>query len=92
MPSWSSPHAGKPPIGTGPGYADLPNVRHHAEEEEEEMFPKVRSASDADSRTALTAAGAVPVLLGRTVLRSSTAGPAAIAVVQQLLGRFGSRP
>lgn len=41
--------------------------------------------------TALTAAGAVPVLLGRNVLRSSTAGPAATAVVQQLLGRFGSR-
>ncbi len=40
---------------------------------------------------ALTAAGAVPVRLGRNVLRSSTAGPAAIAVVQQLLGRFGSR-
>jgi 16S rRNA (uracil1498-N3)-methyltransferase len=39
----------------------------------------------------LTSAGAVPVLLGRNVLRSSTAGPAAIAVVQQLLGRFGSR-
>jgi 16S rRNA (uracil1498-N3)-methyltransferase len=41
--------------------------------------------------TALTGAGAVPVLLGRNVLRSSTAGPAATAVVQQLLGRFGSR-
>nr|WP_221243588.1 16S rRNA (uracil(1498)-N(3))-methyltransferase [Micrococcus sp. TA1] len=41
--------------------------------------------------TALTQAGAVPVLLGRNVLRSSTAGPAATAVVQQLLGRFGSR-
>ena len=41
---------------------------------------------------ALRGAGARPVLLGRNVLRSSTAGPAAIAVVQQLLGRFGSRP
>lgn len=41
---------------------------------------------------ALREAGARPVLLGRNVLRSSTAGPAAIAVVQQLLGRFGSRP
>ncbi|MCY1157239.1 MAG: rRNA ((1498)-N(3))-methyltransferase [Citricoccus sp.] len=41
--------------------------------------------------TALTEAGAVPVLLGPHVLRSSTAGPAATAVVQQLLGRFGSR-
>jgi 16S rRNA (uracil1498-N3)-methyltransferase len=40
---------------------------------------------------ALTGAGAVPVLLGRNVLRSSTAGPAAVAVLQQLLGRFGSR-
>jgi 16S rRNA (uracil1498-N3)-methyltransferase len=39
----------------------------------------------------LTGAGAVPVLLGRNVLRSSTAGPAAVAVLQQLLGRFGSR-
>lgn len=41
--------------------------------------------------TALTEAGAVPVLLGHHVLRSSTAGPAATAVLQQLLGRFGSR-
>ena len=41
--------------------------------------------------TTLTEAGAVPVLLGPHVLRSSTAGPAATAVVQQLLGRFGSR-
>jgi 16S rRNA (uracil1498-N3)-methyltransferase len=40
---------------------------------------------------ALTDAGAVPVLLGHHVLRSSTAGPAATAVVQQLLGRFRSR-
>ncbi|MDI3331068.1 MAG: 16S rRNA (uracil(1498)-N(3))-methyltransferase [Micrococcus sp.] len=40
---------------------------------------------------ALSEAGAVPVLLGRNVLRSSTAGPAATAVIQQLLGRFGSR-
>jgi 16S rRNA (uracil1498-N3)-methyltransferase len=41
--------------------------------------------------SALTDAGAVPVLLGHNVLRSSTAGPAATAVVQQLLGRFRSR-
>ncbi len=40
---------------------------------------------------ALTAAGARPVLLGRNVLRSSTAGPAAVAVLQHLLGRFGPR-
>ena len=31
----------------------IENVEHHAKEEEEEMFPKVRSASDADSRKAL---------------------------------------
>lgn len=40
---------------------------------------------------ALTAAGGRLVLLGRNVLRSSTAGPAAVAVLQQLLGRFGPR-
>ena len=37
---------------------------------------------------ALSAAGAQPRLLGRNVLRSSTAGPAAIAVLQHLLGRW----
>jgi hemerythrin superfamily protein len=31
----------------------IENVEHHAKEEEEEMFPKVRSASDADTRNAL---------------------------------------
>ncbi|WP_313821447.1 16S rRNA (uracil(1498)-N(3))-methyltransferase [Citricoccus sp.] len=40
---------------------------------------------------ALAEAGGHPVLLGRHVLRSSTAGPAAVAVLQQLLGRFGPR-
>jgi 16S rRNA (uracil1498-N3)-methyltransferase len=40
---------------------------------------------------ALTEAGGRPVLLGHHVLRSSTAGPAAVAVLQQLLGRFGPR-
>lgn len=40
---------------------------------------------------ALAAAGGRPVLLGRNVLRSSTAGPAAVAVLQHLLGRFGPR-
>ncbi|MEV4901457.1 16S rRNA (uracil(1498)-N(3))-methyltransferase [Citricoccus sp. NPDC055426] len=40
---------------------------------------------------ALTGSGARLVLLGRNVLRSSTAGPAAVAVLQQLLGRFGPR-
>ena len=36
----------------------------------------------------LGAAGAVPVRLGREVLRSSTAGPAALAVLAALLGRW----
>lgn len=36
----------------------------------------------------LTAAGAMPLQLGKHVLRSSTAGPAAIAVVNHLLGRW----
>ncbi|MBV9487002.1 MAG: hemerythrin domain-containing protein [Frankiaceae bacterium] len=31
----------------------IENVEHHAEEEEEELFPKVRSATDADAREAL---------------------------------------
>ncbi|MGV9193126.1 16S rRNA (uracil(1498)-N(3))-methyltransferase [Microbacterium sp. MC2] len=37
---------------------------------------------------ALTAAGAQPVRLGDTVLRTSTAGPAALAVLQARLGRW----
>jgi 16S rRNA (uracil1498-N3)-methyltransferase len=37
---------------------------------------------------ALTAAGAEPVKLGDTVLRTSTAGPAALAVVSATLGRW----
>ncbi|HET8794860.1 MAG TPA: 16S rRNA (uracil(1498)-N(3))-methyltransferase [Arthrobacter sp.] len=36
----------------------------------------------------LTASGAVPVRLGEHVLRSSTAGPAAISVLSHLLGRW----
>lgn len=36
----------------------------------------------------LTAAGATPVRLGDTVLRTSTAGPAALAVVSASLGRW----
>jgi 16S rRNA (uracil1498-N3)-methyltransferase len=36
----------------------------------------------------LTAAGAAPVRLGDTVLRTSTAGPAAVAVVSAALGRW----
>jgi 16S rRNA (uracil1498-N3)-methyltransferase len=38
--------------------------------------------------TALTAAGAALVRLGDTVLRTSTAGPAAIAVLNAKLGRW----
>ncbi|MDY6055438.1 16S rRNA (uracil(1498)-N(3))-methyltransferase [Micrococcus sp.] len=38
--------------------------------------------------TAAVAAGAVPVRLGSHVLRASTAGPAALAVLQHLLGRW----
>jgi 16S rRNA (uracil1498-N3)-methyltransferase len=36
----------------------------------------------------LTEAGATPVRLGDTVLRTSTAGPAALAIVNQALGRW----
>lgn len=38
---------------------------------------------------ALTAAGARSVLLGPEVLRSSTAGPAALAVISAIIGRWG---
>jgi hemerythrin superfamily protein len=31
----------------------IENVEHHADEEEDEMFPQIRSASDADSRESL---------------------------------------
>ena len=39
---------------------------------------------------AFEGAGATPVLLGPEVLRSSTAGPAALAVANVLLGRWGA--
>jgi 16S rRNA (uracil1498-N3)-methyltransferase len=39
-------------------------------------------------RAALEQAGATPVRLGETVLRTSTAGPAALAVLNQALGRW----
>ncbi|PFG41266.1 16S rRNA (uracil1498-N3)-methyltransferase [Georgenia soli] len=42
-----------------------------------------------DEVAALTAAGAQPVLVGPHVLRTSTAGPAALAVLSQRLGRWG---
>jgi 16S rRNA (uracil1498-N3)-methyltransferase len=41
-----------------------------------------------DELAALTAAGATAVRLGDTVLRTSTAGPAAIAVLNGVLGRW----
>lgn len=41
-----------------------------------------------DERERLIAAGAEPVVLGDTVLRTSTAGPAAIAVLSGALGRW----
>jgi len=41
-----------------------------------------------DELAALTAGGARPVRLGDTVLRTSTAGPAALAVVSTRLGRW----
>ncbi|RZI93929.1 MAG: 16S rRNA (uracil(1498)-N(3))-methyltransferase, partial [Microbacterium sp.] len=40
------------------------------------------------SRTAFAAAGATAVRLGDTVLRTSTAGPAALSVVSARLGRW----
>ncbi|HHW50441.1 MAG TPA: 16S rRNA (uracil(1498)-N(3))-methyltransferase [Pseudoclavibacter sp.] len=42
----------------------------------------------AAERELLVAAGAVPAVLGRTVLRTSTAGPVATALAQQVLGRW----
>lgn len=41
-----------------------------------------------DELARLAAAGATPVRMGDTVLRTSTAGPAALAVVSVLLGRW----
>ncbi len=43
---------------------------------------------DPDELAVLAAAGSRPVRLGDTVLRTSTAGPAAISVVSALLGRW----
>ena len=43
----------------------------------------------ADELAALREAGARAVLLGPEVLRSSTAGPAALAVLSALVGRWG---
>ncbi|WP_279059705.1 RsmE family RNA methyltransferase [Mobiluncus curtisii] len=42
--------------------------------------------------TAFTAAGALPALLGPTVLRCSSAGPAALAVIQSQLGSWRGMP
>jgi 16S rRNA (uracil1498-N3)-methyltransferase len=42
-----------------------------------------------DELAALTAAGAVAVRLGTEVLRASTAGPAALAVLSARAGRWG---
>jgi 16S rRNA (uracil1498-N3)-methyltransferase len=42
----------------------------------------------ADELAVLAEAGAVPVRLGDTVLRTSTAGPAALAVVSAALRRW----
>jgi 16S rRNA (uracil1498-N3)-methyltransferase len=42
-----------------------------------------------DELTAFADAGAVPVRLGATVLRTSTAGPAALAALSVRLGRWG---
>ena len=42
----------------------------------------------AEELSALAAAGATPVRLGDTVLRTSTAGPAALAIVSAALGRW----
>lgn len=44
---------------------------------------------DPGELSALQEAGARSVLLGPEVLRSSTAGPAAIAVLSALVGRWG---
>ena len=44
---------------------------------------------DPEELDALREAGARSVLLGPEVLRSSTAGPAALAVLSGLLGRWG---
>lgn len=41
-----------------------------------------------EERELLTGAGAHPVVLGNTVLRTSTAGPAAVAVLSALLARW----
>jgi 16S rRNA (uracil1498-N3)-methyltransferase len=45
-----------------------------------------------DELTALTTAGAVPIRLGSFVLRSSSAGAAALAVLSARLGRWGGAP
>jgi 16S rRNA (uracil1498-N3)-methyltransferase len=42
----------------------------------------------ADELAAFTAAGAVPVRLGEPVLRTSTAGAAALAVLSVRIGRW----
>ena len=47
-----------------------------------------RAASRRAELERLVAAGAEPVRLGASVLRTSTAGPAAIAVLNAALGRW----
>ncbi|WP_394214326.1 16S rRNA (uracil(1498)-N(3))-methyltransferase [Brachybacterium vulturis] len=68
-----------------------PRLRSASEDGLEEILVIVgpEGGIDPDELAQLREAGARPVLLGPEVLRSSTAGPAAIAVLSALVGRWG---
>ncbi|WP_114854877.1 16S rRNA (uracil(1498)-N(3))-methyltransferase [Brachybacterium sp. YJGR34] len=68
-----------------------PQLRAASAEGREEIVVVVgpEGGIDRDELEALRGAGARSVLLGPEVLRSSTAGPAALAVLSALVGRWG---
>lgn len=69
------------------GLGDLPDADLEAAAEVALVVGPEGGVSPAEL-DACTAAGAVPVRLGHHVLRASTAGPAALAVLQHRLGRW----
>ena len=74
--------------GTEEGTPDATSSEGHTPLEELHLVVGPEGGISEAEVARLSGAGALPTRLGRTVLRSSTAGPAALAAVQLLLGRW----